>query len=109
MLSKTEQNPLPFPPETQNKPLAVPGVVSFVTIFCFKASPTPSNSHQQKFIFRGREEECKRTLVIIKEGDGRRLLVQKNIDLGNNTDLMETPDGKRLPGNLLPPLKAWVG
>lgn len=36
-----------LPLGTQGKPLAAPGKVSFVTIFCCKESSKPRNSHQQ--------------------------------------------------------------
>lgn len=33
-------------------------------------------------------------LVITKEGDGRRLPMQKDVDSGDNADLTEIPGGK---------------
>lgn len=48
-------------------------------------------------------------LVITKEGDGRRLLMQEDVDLGDSADLTEIPGGKHSCGNLLPPLQGWVG
>lgn len=48
-------------------------------------------------------------LVITKEGDGRRLLMQEDMDLRDGADLTEIPGGKHSSGNLLPSLQGWVG
>lgn len=86
MLAKAKQWLLLFSPETLGKPLAVPGEISFVTVFCSKDLPDPNNNHQVFFLRRTKGEK-KENLIITKEKDGKCLPMQEYVNLEDNAVL----------------------